>query len=164
MEPMNQFPDSPSDGCGAKTYRKDVLVRFSDCDPAGIVFYPKYFEMFNNLIEDWCRDELKFSFNEIVTGRGWGLPTVHLEVDFPASSSYGETLNAVLTLRSVGTTSLDLDLLLRGLDGVLRVKAKAVLVLTDRAARRAIPFPAELREQLLAFAGTADAKTKRENQ
>jgi 4-hydroxybenzoyl-CoA thioesterase len=161
---MNQFPDSPSDGYGLRTYKKEVLVRFSDCDPAGIVFYPKYFEMFNNLIEDWCREELKFSFNEMVTGRGWGLPTVHLEVDFPASSSCGETLRAALVLRSVGKSSIGLELFLRGSDGVLRVKAKAVLVLTDRAARRALPFPAELRERFLAFAGTALAKTKREDQ
>jgi len=161
---MNQFPDLPSNGCGAATYGKDVLVRFSDCDPAGIVFYPKYFEMFNNLIEDWCRDELKCSFNEIVTRRGWGLPTVHLEVDFPASSSYGETLRAVLALRSVGKSSIGLELFLYGPDDGLRVKAKAVLVLTDRAARRAIAFPAELRQRLLAFAGAGAAETKREGQ
>ena len=136
------------------------MVRFSDCDPAGIVFYPKYFEMFNNLVEDWCRDELKFSFNEIVARRGWGLPTVHLEADFPAPSSFGETLRATLVLSSVGRTSIGVDLILRGLDGTFRVKGKAVLVLTDRATSRAIPFPAELRERLSRLTGAAVAKTR----
>ena len=37
-------------------YRATVLVRFAHCDPAGIVFFPRYMEMFNNLVEDWCRD------------------------------------------------------------------------------------------------------------
>jgi 4-hydroxybenzoyl-CoA thioesterase len=162
---MNQFPDSrshPRDRTG--TYTKEILVRFSDCDPAGIVFYPKYFEIFNNLIEDWCRDELRFSFNEIVTRHGWGLPTVHLEVDFPAPSSFGETLRATLALRSVGRSSIGVDITLCGTDGAFRVKGKAVLVLTDRATSRAIPFPAELREQLLGFSGAAVAKTRREDQ
>ena len=162
---MNQFPDSASNIHGAAgTYSKEVLVRFSDCDPAGIVFYPKYFEMFNNLIEDWCRDELKFSFNEIVTRRGGGLPTVHLEVDFPAPSSFGETLRAVLALRRVGRSSIGVDMTLRGSDGALRVKGKAVLVLIDRATSRAIPFPAELRERLLGLAGAAVPNTEREDQ
>jgi 4-hydroxybenzoyl-CoA thioesterase len=162
---MNQVPDSrPHGRDGVGTYTKEVLVRFSDCDPAGIVFYPKYFEMFNNLIEDWCRDELRFSFNEIVTHRGWGLPTVHLEVDFPAPSSFGETLRATLALRSVGRSSIGVDMTLRGPDGAFRVAGKAVLVLTDRATNRAIPFPAELRERLLASAGTTHAKTRQEDQ
>jgi 4-hydroxybenzoyl-CoA thioesterase len=161
---MNEFPDSTSDARdGVGTYTKEVLVRFSDCDPAGIVFYPKYFEMFNSLIEDWCRDQLRFSFNEIVTRRGWGLPTVHLEVDFPAPSSFGDTLRATLALRSVGKSSIGVDMTLRGPDGAFRVKGKAVLVLTNRATNRPIPLPAELRERLLGSAGATVAKTRPED-
>ncbi len=28
-------------------------IRFSECDPAGIVFYPQYFVLFNDLLEAW---------------------------------------------------------------------------------------------------------------
>ena len=87
----------------ARTYRADILVRFAHCDPAGIVFFPRYMEMFNNLVEDWCREELGFSFAEIHSGRGWGLPTVHLEVDFMAPSVVGEVLSATVAVRSLGT-------------------------------------------------------------
>ena len=45
----------------AQVYRSTVLVRFADCDPAGIVFYPRYMEMFNALVEDWFREGLKLS-------------------------------------------------------------------------------------------------------
>ena len=51
-----------------------ILIRFAHCDPAGIVFFPRYLEMFNDLIEDWCREELGVSFAEIHEGRGWGIP------------------------------------------------------------------------------------------
>ncbi len=161
---MNQLPDSKTEVArGAKAYRRDILVRFSDCDPAGIVFYPKYFEMFNTLIEDWCRDELNFSFNEIVARRGWGLPTVHLAADFFAPSSFGETLHGVLHLRKLGTTSITLEITLRGADGVLRVGAKSVLVLIDRAVTRPIPFPAEVRERLSALLDQSPEKTATEH-
>lgn len=32
------------------TFYSERLVRFSYCDPAGIVFYPQYFIMFNGLL------------------------------------------------------------------------------------------------------------------
>jgi 4-hydroxybenzoyl-CoA thioesterase len=130
---------------------KQILVRFGDCDAAGIVFYPRYLEMFNSLVEDWYRDALHFSFTDIVTTRGWGLPTVHLEVDFVAPSVFGEYLSATLAVREIGTSSLTLDISFRGPDGVDRVRGKVVLVMIDRRNLKAIPIPDEVRARIVAF-------------
>lgn len=130
---------------------KQILVRFGDCDAAGIVFYPRYLEMFNSLVEDWYRDALHFSFTDIVTTRGWGLPTVHLEVDFVAPSVFGEYLSATLAVREIGTSSLTLDISLRGPDGVDRVRGKVVLVMIDRRDLKAIPIPDDVRARIAAF-------------
>jgi len=158
---MKQLPDSkPEATAKGKAYRKEILVRFSDCDPAGIVFYPKYFEMFNSLIEDWCRDELQFSFTEIVARRGWGLPAVHLEADFRAPSQFGEALQAALRLRRIGRSSITLEITFHGSDGVLRVDGKAVLVLMDRSVTRAIPFPDDVRQRLAVFGDLLPGKRK----
>jgi 4-hydroxybenzoyl-CoA thioesterase len=138
-------------GPQAGPFRKQVRVRFGDCDPAGIVFYPRYFDMFNSLVEDWHREALEFSFTEIVTNRGWGLPTVHLEVDFVAPSRFGEVLSATLWVRVIGTTSMTLEILLRGPDGTDRVRGTVVLVLIDRRVTRSIPIPQEVRARILAF-------------
>jgi 4-hydroxybenzoyl-CoA thioesterase len=132
-------------------YRKQILVRFGDCDAAGIVFYPRYLDMFNSLVEDWCREELDFSFSEVVTRRGWGLPTVHLEVDFLAPSVFGDVLSAVLSVTALGKSSIKLDILLQGSDAVDRVRGKVTLVLTDRKEHRAIPVPDEVRARILKF-------------
>lgn len=135
----------------AEPYRAQVPVRFADCDPAGIVFYPRYLEIFNNLVEDWFAEELHFPFPEIINTRGWGLPTVHLEVDFVASSRFGEVLSATLSVRKVGTSSLSLDILLQSPAGVDRVRGKVVLVLIDRTINRAIALPGDLRARISAF-------------
>jgi 4-hydroxybenzoyl-CoA thioesterase len=136
-------------------YRKQILVRFGDCDAAGIVFYPRYFDMFNSLVEDWFREKLDFSFSEIVTRRGWGLPTVHLEVDFVAPSIFGEVISAVLCVTAIGTSSINLDITLQGADGGDRVRGKVVLVLIERNPHRAIPIPDEVRAKIVSFhAGT----------
>ena len=141
--PENSFHNS--------VYRKKILVRFGDCDAAGIVFYPRYFDMFNSLVEDWCREELNFSFSEIVTHRGWGLPTVHLEVDFVAPSVFGDVLSATLSVTALGKTSINLEILLQGPDSVDRVLGKVTLVLIDRKHHRAIPVPDEVRAKILKF-------------
>jgi 4-hydroxybenzoyl-CoA thioesterase len=130
---------------------KQILVRFGDCDAAGIVFYPRYLEMFNNLVEDWYREALHFSFTEIVTTRRWGLPTVRLEVDFVAPSVFGEYLSASLAVREIGTSSLTLDISLRGPDGMDRVRGKVVLVMIDRRNLKAIPIPDDVRARIVAF-------------
>jgi 4-hydroxybenzoyl-CoA thioesterase len=148
--PSLPVPENPSRTHNS-AYRKQILVRFGDCDAAGIVFYPRYFDMFNSLVEDWCREELDFSFSEIVTRRDWGLPTVHLEVDFLAPSTFGEVLSAVLSVTALGKSSINLDILLQGPDAVDRVRGKVTLVLTDRKERRAIPVPDEVRARILNF-------------
>src|SRR5882757_663848 len=126
------------------TFRKQILVRFGDCDAAGIVFYPRYFDMFNSLVEDWCREELNFPFSEIVMHRGLGLPTVHLEVDFLAPSTLGDVLSAMLSVTALGKTSINLNIILQGGDSVDRVRGKVTLVLIDRKEHRAIPVPGEV--------------------
>jgi 4-hydroxybenzoyl-CoA thioesterase len=132
-------------------YTTELPIRFTHCDPAGIVFYPRYFEMFNDLVEDWCRDVLRYSFPEIINNRGWGLPTVRLEVDFIAPSRFGEVLTAQLSVRTVGTTSIGLKIVLAGSDNDTRVNANVVLVLTDRKTCKAIPLPDDMRARIREF-------------
>lgn len=144
------MPENPSQ-THKSAYRKQILVRFGDCDAAGIVFYPRYFDMFNSLVEDWCREELDFSFSEIVTRRGWGLPTVHLEVDFLAPSVFGDVLSAMLSVTALGKTSINLNIVLQGPDSVDRVRGKVTLVVIDRMQHRAILVPDEVRARILNF-------------
>ena len=133
------------------SFKTEVLVRFADCDPAGIVFYPRILEMFNNLVEDWFRVGLSFSFEDIVVKSGWGLPTVHLEVDFLAPSLLGEVLDAKLFVRKVGRSSIHADIVLSGPTGSDRVRGKIVLVLIQRHPYQAMAFPDVLRNKISAF-------------
>lgn len=136
---------------GPASFQTEVLVRFADCDAAGIVFYPRFLEMFNNLVEDWCSAGLNFSFNDIVIKNGWGLPTVHLEAGFISPSRLGEVLTAKLYVRSLGTSSIKADILLCGPDQSERVRGKVVLVLTDRRSHTALAFPDGLRKKISTF-------------
>jgi 4-hydroxybenzoyl-CoA thioesterase len=53
-------------------FTRSVPVRFSHCDPAGIVYFPHYFDMFNGLIEDWYTQELGYDYAELSVEREGG--------------------------------------------------------------------------------------------
>jgi hypothetical protein len=67
----------------------DATQWFAHCDPAGIVFYPRYIEMLNAVVEDWFAEELGFSFQEILKSN-LGIPTVHLNADFISPGRLGD--------------------------------------------------------------------------
>jgi 4-hydroxybenzoyl-CoA thioesterase len=131
-------------------YRAEVLVRFAYCDPAEIVFYSRYLEMLNGMAKDWFRDKLGHSFQEIFV-RGWGLPTVHLNVDFVAPSGMGDVLSAVVFVKSVGTSSITLNIVLSVPGGNVRVRGEVVLVLTDARENRPCAIPDDLRKRIEPF-------------
>lgn len=139
------------------SYVTHVMVRFAHCDPAGIVFYPRYFEMFNSIIEDWCADGLGTSFRELIIERGLGLPTVRFETDFTAPSELGEKLQACLQVTELGRSSIVLAVRLLGPDGKERVRSRQVLVLIDRQHGRAVQIPDELRERIARFMSRNEA-------
>ncbi len=130
-------------------------IRFSDCDPAGIVFYPQYFVMFNGLVEDWVNEGLGLSYHGLVAERRIGLPTVHLDADFKAVSPLGDLVLLQLSVEKLGRSSLGLQVQCTGRDqGDLRIAMHQVIVTTSLETHRAIEIPADLRAAIARFKGS----------
>jgi 4-hydroxybenzoyl-CoA thioesterase len=138
----------------ASPFVAEILVRFAHCDTAGIVFYPRYFEMFNGVVEDWCADGLGVAFRELHLEQGLGLPAVHIETDFAAPSQLGDLLRAELTVQKLGGAAITVSIRLLGPQGEERVTSELVLVMMDLKRRRAVPIPEKLRERIATFCTT----------
>ena len=130
----------------------ELPIRFAHCDPAGIVFYPRYFEMINGVVEDWCAQGLGMSFHEMHVKRGIGLPTVHIETDFIKPAELGELLLAELTVVKLGGASAEIQIQIcgqpTGPQQDIRLKASLVLVMMDLQLRKAMPLPDALRDAM----------------
>ena len=126
-------------------FRRERVIRFSDCDPAGIVFYPQYFVMFNGLVEDWFSEGLAIGWGELVLERRIGLPTVRLEVDFSAVSRMGDPVVLSLAVERLGRRSLTLALRCESREGQLRVAVRQVLVTTSLDTHGAVDIPPDIR-------------------
>ena len=139
----------------ATKFSRERLIRFSDCDPAGIVFYPQYFVMLNGLVEDWFNDELAIGYAALVLERRIGLPTVRLEVDFQAVSRLGDHVELSLQVDRLGGRSLTLALEVTGADGGVRMRMRQVLVTTSLLSHRAVDIPPDVRAAMARAANIA---------
>ncbi len=137
-------------------YERQQRIRFAQCDPAGIVFFPQYFVMFNDLVEDWVGDLLGGTYAQLIVGRRIGMPTVSLQTDFRAISRFGDDVTFGLEVEKLGSRSLTLALDVHGNGGEeLRVRSRHVVVTTDLDTHRATEIPADLRAAIERFRNPA---------
>ena len=100
-------------------------IKFRHCDAAGIVFYPRFFEMINDTVEAFFEAELGYSFAEMHPEHG--IPTAQIETRFIAPCRLGETLDIGLECTRIGTTSMGLSFRAE-CDGQERFNAQSTLV------------------------------------
>ncbi|MEP6869978.1 MAG: acyl-CoA thioesterase, partial [Novosphingobium sp.] len=86
-------------------FETSTQIRFAHVDGAGIVFYPRYFEILNAAVEDWFAEALGADFRSMHHERGIGVPTVQLNAEFLAPSLLGDELAVRITPRHVGRSS-----------------------------------------------------------
>jgi len=126
-------------GRSAVPFVHTTPVRFAHVDAAGIVFYPRFFEMLNAAVEDWFA-ALGRDFRSLHLGDRIGTPTVRLEADFVAPAMLGDMLAISLTPVRVGTSSCTYRFAFTA-EGTLRLKGEGVLVCMDLTAQRSRPWP-----------------------
>lgn len=120
------------------------VVRFAHVDAAGIVFYPRYFEMLNAAVEDYFAEQIGVDFAQIHMARKLGIPTVRLEADFTAPSRLGDRLDFRLNPAHVGRSSVKLSIDV-ACEDEMRFRASVVLVCVDLTSGKSVPWPADMR-------------------
>ena len=131
------------------TFETTRVLRFGDCDPAGIAYYPRYFDLLNGVVEDWWR-VLGVPWKILLGERRIGLPTVRFEVDFRAPAFLGDELQFSLALKRIGRKSVDLEHIVRR-DGAILWRAAQVMVATSLETHKSIAWPEDLRAALTSF-------------
>lgn len=134
----------PEPGPTGFTQRKRVF--FHHCDPAGIVFYPQYLLLINEVLQDWFETGLDVGYAGLFADRRIGIPTVRLECDFLAPSRLGDALDITLAVERIGKSSFELRYECAGSPGQdVRARIRAVLVTTSLDEHGPIPIPQDIR-------------------
>jgi 4-hydroxybenzoyl-CoA thioesterase len=131
-------------------FQREILVRFGHCDAAGWVFYPRYFEMISDFVEDWFEDGLAASAPGLFHHKQILTPSVHFTVDFVKPTRYGDRLTFFLWTTKIGTSSVELRIEASH-QGELRMRVKQVLVFISAHTSRSTPIPPELVSRMHRF-------------
>lgn len=129
-------------------YQRLTQIEFNHCDPAGIVFYPRYFEMVNSVVENFFADVVGRSFAQMHLGQGNGVPTVKIEAEFVAPSRLGEKVLFTLEIVKLGGASAEFAIR-AALGAEERMRLRLTLVWIE--AGRAAPWPQEMRARMVTF-------------
>jgi 4-hydroxybenzoyl-CoA thioesterase len=131
-----------------------IDVRFGDCDPAGLVYYPVLLHYCHVAMEEFFAARCGVGYARLVSQRRLGFPTVSVQAEFFEPFVYGDEAEVEVWASRVGRSSVTLEYRLRGaLDARPRASATLVHVAMNLDARRAVPIPADLRR---AFEQSAD--------
>lgn len=135
-------------------HRHRLRVRFGDCDPAGIVYFPRFFDWFHQAMESWFDETLGLPYAELITQQRMGFPCVHTEADFKAGCRLGEDIVVELSVAKLGNSSVNLDYRVLGPDGSLRVTGRSVIVvatLPPEGGVKAARLEGTLRQRIVDF-------------
>ncbi|RZJ72762.1 thioesterase family protein [Flavobacterium sp.] len=140
-----------------KKFEKHETIRFKHVDFAGIVFYPRFLEMLNDLVEDWFGEELDRPFSKIHQTNG--IPTVDLKVQFRKPARIGDVLAKSLWVANLGGASVTCGFDFRHIDGSICLEGEVTLVNVglDKAADqiKAVPFSDDTKSKISQFQITA---------
>jgi 4-hydroxybenzoyl-CoA thioesterase len=128
-----------------------VAIQFGDCDPAGIVYYPNYFRMFDNATAALL--STAFGMNK----RLWlehyqiaGIPMVDTGAKFFVPSQFGDVIEIRSEITELGRSSFSVrHQVMRGTDLAIEAVEKRVWVKRDASgAIRSAPLPDDVRTRL----------------
>jgi YbgC/YbaW family acyl-CoA thioester hydrolase len=135
-------------------FTTQITVRFGDCDPAGLVYYPVIFHYLHIAMEEFLGSVLRVGYNELMVSERIGFPTVKVQTQFQKPILYGDQVQITIGVTKVGRSSLTLQYdLARSSDKVLYATATLVHVAMNLDSRRSTEIPDRFREALMNSTG-----------
>lgn len=121
-------------------------IRYSDCDPQGIVFNGNYARYWDDALTDWF-EETGFG-GPGLGDTGVDVVAARLEIDFKAPATLGDVLETSLGVEKIGNTSMTVTFTTRRGDGTVVVEGREILVFVDPEEFRPIAVPDHVRSAL----------------
>jgi 4-hydroxybenzoyl-CoA thioesterase len=151
LAPVSRAADESHDDMFVN--RRSVTIEWGDCDPAGIVFYPRYFAMFDASTAALFAAAL--GFDKFTLRKRFGIvgfPMLETSAKFTVPSRFGETVVIESTITRFGRSSFGVaHRLLRGETVAIEASETRVWAVADPEDPekiRSAPIPAEVIDAL----------------
>lgn len=118
------------------------VVRFSEVDAAGVVFFSRFFELCHHAWEEVLAAALGPRWFDAMAGSGWGLPLIHAEADFRRPARLGDRLTVrIAGVALDGSGRLRVRFAIEGADDLRHASVEHVHAFVDLARFRPIAAP-----------------------
>jgi 4-hydroxybenzoyl-CoA thioesterase len=133
-----------------RTFTTERKIRFSHCDPAGIVYFVNFFDMVSGAVEDWFGEAIGFDFEELHIQRRVGFPIVNTGCEFFRPCHLGDRLALELSVAKLGRSSIEFAVTGR-VGGEEKFRARHKVALMSLDSQRALPIPQDMRAKILPY-------------
>lgn len=130
-----------------KIFRVEYPIRFSHCDPAGQVYFPRFFDLLHDAMEDWFNTGLKERFADLLMTQQLGTPTVGTQCDFLSPARFGDTLAIELTILRLRNSSIELGFN-ASIEGRPCLKCRHTICMFSKETLKTVPIPEYLRSRM----------------
>src|SRR5258706_14406113 len=118
-------------------------IRFSHCDPAGIVYFVNFFDMINACVEDWTTEALGLTAHELMIRQRVGFPIVNTACEFFRPCMLSDQLSLDLEISALGRSSIQFGI--RGRVGdEQKFQARHKVAMMSLDSLKSVPIPDEL--------------------
>jgi 4-hydroxybenzoyl-CoA thioesterase len=133
-----------------KVFRTEYPILFSHCDPAGIVYFPRFFDLLHRAMEDWFTYGLEERFADFIMTKKLGIPTVSTRTDFVGPARFGDVLAIELRVVRLGGASIEL-----AIDAFVSdrpcFRSRHTVCTFSSETLKAVPIPDDLRPRMLEY-------------
>lgn len=91
-------------------FETDIQVGFEHADVAGVVYYPRYFEMLSKVVERWFQEGLGCSYRQMHLVEKRGIPLVEVHCRFAHPSFLSDMLHYRLEVTRLGRRSVTMHI------------------------------------------------------
>jgi 4-hydroxybenzoyl-CoA thioesterase len=129
------------------TFSTTRKIRFSHCDPAGIVYFVHFFDMISGCVEDWLSHALGLTSYDLMITRRVGFPIVNTSCEFFRPCHLSDDLILELSISSLGRSSILFSIRGRVADDS-KFQARHKVAMLSLDTQTAVPIPDELRVKM----------------
>jgi len=122
------------------------VIRFGDVDPAGIVYFPRVYDLIHQAFEDLWNEHVGERYYKLIAEKQFGFPLVHSEVDFKRPLLFGDRPEVSINCTKLGRSSIGLHYVYR-VDGQVCVEARMTVVCVALKTMKSMELPAPYRER-----------------
>ena len=127
-------------------HKFNKTISFYDCDPAGILFFGRIFEICHSAYEDLIRSfDLKSDYWHNVE---YAVPIIHTEGEYLLPLRAGDIITVEVSVSQLKESSFELLYICKNDDGKVTNEVKTVHIFVDRRKWKKTPIDPEVKANL----------------